>query len=59
MRKIKNKKFDCVEMMHRGAERIREITKDMTEEEELAYWRARTQELIERKKQLTKMRKAS
>lgn len=35
------KSFDCVEMMHEGALRIYEITKDMTEEEELAYWRER------------------
>lgn len=32
------KSFDCVEMMHEGALRIYEETKDMTKEEELAYW---------------------
>ncbi len=32
------KSFDCVEMMHEGALRIYEETKDMTREEELAYW---------------------
>jgi hypothetical protein len=37
----KPKTFDCVEMMHRGAERIYEITKDMTLEEEIVYWRER------------------
>lgn len=40
----KTKTFDCVEMMHRGALRIYEDTKDMTMEEELAYWRQRGQE---------------
>lgn len=33
------KKFDCVEMMHEAALRIYERTKDMTVEEEAAYWR--------------------
>ncbi len=37
------KSFDCVEMMHEGALRIFEETKDMTKEEELAYWRERTE----------------
>jgi len=35
------KKFDCVEMKREGARRIYEATKDMTREEELAYWRER------------------
>jgi len=39
--KTKKKDFDCVEMMHEGALRIYEKTKDMTREEELAYWRER------------------
>ncbi len=34
-----SKSFDCVEMMHEGALRIHEETKEMTKEEELAYWR--------------------
>ena len=40
MKKAK-KDFDCVEMMHEGALRIYEETKDMTKAEELAYWRER------------------
>jgi len=43
MKKTK-KSFDCVEMMHEGALRIYEETKDMTEEEELAYWRRQNEE---------------
>jgi hypothetical protein len=39
----KKKSFDCVEMMHEGALRIYEKTKDMTKEEELAYWRERAE----------------
>ncbi|MFO7974409.1 MAG: hypothetical protein R6V12_07235 [Candidatus Hydrogenedentota bacterium] len=40
---MKKKSFDCVEMMHEGALRIYEKTKDMTKEEELAYWRERAE----------------
>lgn len=39
----KKKHFDCVEMMHKGALRIYEETKDMTREEELEYWHARAE----------------
>ncbi len=39
----KKKRFDCVEMMHEGALRIYEETKDMTKEEELAYWHERAE----------------
>ena len=44
--KTKAKSFDCVEMMDRGALRIYEETKDMTVEEELAYWRLRQVEAL-------------
>jgi hypothetical protein len=40
------KKFDCVEMMHEGALRIYEETKDMSVEEEVAYWRKRHAEAL-------------
>lgn len=53
------KKFDCVEMMHQGAEYVREQTKGMSSEQELEYWRKRTEELLERKRRLSKVRKAS
>ncbi len=42
------KSFDCVEMMHEGALRIYEETKDMTQAEELAYWRRMNE--LDRKK---------
>ncbi len=42
---MKNRTFDCVELQHRGAERIYEQTKGMTMVEELAYWQRRTEEL--------------
>ena len=37
---MKTKAFDCVRMKHQGAERIRSTVKDMTLEEEFAFWQA-------------------
>jgi hypothetical protein len=45
-----NKKFDCVEMKRRGAEAVYEKIKDMTPEEELAYWQAGTEKLRQKQK---------
>jgi len=41
--KTKKKAFDCVEMMHEAGLQIHEILKDMTREEQLAYWRERNE----------------
>ena len=41
---MKTKDFDCVEMKHKGAQQVYEATKDMTVEEEVEYWRKRTEE---------------
>lgn len=43
---MKTKTFDCVEMMHKGAERIHETTRNMSRKAELAYWQARAKELL-------------
>jgi hypothetical protein len=43
---MKTKRFDCVEMMHRGAMRIHEATRSMSRKAELAYWQARQDELL-------------
>ncbi len=56
---MKTKTFDCVEMMHRGAERIRKETAGMSIQEEVAYWRRRTQELLDHRAERRKLRKAS
>ena len=56
---MKTKKFDCVEMMHRGAERVRERTVGMTLEQELGYWRERTAELRKMQRDAKRSRKAS
>ncbi len=45
----KMQKFDCVEMMHRGALRIYEETKGMSVEEELAYWQRRDKPVSKRR----------
>jgi len=42
---VKTKAFDCVEMKRRGAEYVCSITKDMAAEQEMEYWRRRTEEL--------------
>ena len=42
---MKAKKFDCVEMMHRGAKKVQEQIGRMTKEEEMAFWRERSQNL--------------
>ena len=38
------KKFDCVEMKRRGAEKVCQAIQGMTLDEEVAYWRKRTKE---------------
>lgn len=45
---MKAKKFDCVEMMHRGAEEIRKKIRGMTKKEEIAFWRQRSKKLRQR-----------
>ncbi len=57
--KTKEKTFDCVEMMHRGAMRIYEETKGMTIQEELAYWRERHAETMATLKRSRKVRVAA
>ena len=48
----KTKTFDCVEMKRQGAKRLYENTKDMTPEEELAYWQEQSRRLRDEQKQL-------
>jgi len=42
------KRFDCVEMQHRGGELVRKMTEGMTVEEEVAFWKERTHEMVMR-----------
>ena len=53
------KAFDCVELQDRGALAIYERTKDMTREEELAYWAKRSAELRREQEELQRKRAAS
>lgn len=56
---MKKKRFDCVEMMHTGAEHVRRQVAGMTLEEEAEFWRKRTAELKQRQQELAQQRKAS
>ena len=42
------KSFDCVQMKRDGARRVHEAIKGMTVEEEVAFWRQRTEEMRRR-----------
>ena len=39
MMKTKNKKFDCVEMMHNGAKEMQKKISKLTDDEKLIYWK--------------------
>jgi hypothetical protein len=56
---MRTKTFDCVEMKHRGAEKIQGKIKGMTLEQELAFWQERSRELQERQEALQQKRKSS
>ena len=56
---MKIRKFDCVEMMHSGAERVRRHVEGMTLEQEAAYWRQKTRELRKLKREMGRIHKAS
>ena len=55
---MKTKKFDCVEMMHRGAEEVRKRIGNMTREQELEYWREQTERLRRMKRKARPVSKA-
>lgn len=41
---MKTKTFDCVEMKRQGALRVHERLKDMTIEQQIEYWRQRSEQ---------------
>ena len=51
---MRTKKSDCVEMRRRGAARIHRETKGMTLEQQIDYWRQRTEEFRKWHAQLRK-----
>jgi len=56
---MKTKTFDCVAMKRRGAEKVYEMVKDMTVEEEVEFWRQKTEELRKLQKAVQEKRRAS
>jgi hypothetical protein len=48
---MKKGTFDCVEMKRQGAAVVLKKIKSMTREQELEYWRKRTQEMRNTQKQ--------
>jgi hypothetical protein len=53
------KTFDCVEMKHRGAEKVQAKLAAMTLEEQVAYWERRGKEMRARKAAVLARKKAS
>jgi hypothetical protein len=48
----KKKEFDCVVMKHKGAEKVQAEIREMTREQELAYWAEGTNKVREEKERL-------
>jgi len=59
---MKSKKFDCIKVKHQGTLRIYQETKNMTLEQELAYWQRKDRAALirhaQRQKKLSQDRKA-
>ena len=53
------KRFDCVDMKHRAAMKVQAKLSEMSREEQLEYWRVRTDELLEFQRRAVRKRKAS
>ncbi len=53
------KSFDCVDMKHTGAAKVQAKLAGMTREEQLEYWRVRTDELMEFQRKTAAVGKAS
>jgi len=53
-----NKKFDCVKMKHKAAEKIQSKITGFSTKEELAFWNNQTKSLKKHQQQLTKTEKA-
>ena len=53
------KSFDCVDMKHRGAEKVQAKLAGMSREQQLEYWRERTDVLLDFQRRVARKRKAS
>lgn len=49
---LNQKAFDCVQMMHQGAARLRKELADRSSDELKAYWHEKTRILLERQAKL-------
>lgn len=45
---MKTKTFDCVDMKHQGADQLKKTIDQLTDQQKLAFWSERTQELKQR-----------
>ena len=53
----KKKKFDCVEMKHKGAEKLHKVISGMTLDDELSFWKQGTDELKLRQNEIRRSRR--
>lgn len=53
------KTIDCVEMKHKGAEKVQAMLANMTLDEQVAYWELRGKELRKQQAAIRARRKAS
>ena len=49
---MKDKFFDCVEMMHKGQAAVKKRLESLSHEEQLAYWKRRREELQQKQEQV-------
>ena len=53
---MKTKTFDAVEMKRRGQELLRSKLQGLSPEQEIEFWRQRTEELLDRQRRLRAQR---
>jgi hypothetical protein len=56
---MKTKNFDCVEMKRRGAKLVRQRLAGMTREQEIEYWRQRSEQFQRDQERLVAQEKAT
>ena len=49
---VKTKTFDCVEMKRQGQQRIHEQLSGMTRQQQIEYWRKRSEKFMRQQKRL-------
>ncbi|MHB9038907.1 MAG: hypothetical protein ACYC64_19890 [Armatimonadota bacterium] len=53
------KSINCVDMKHKGAAKVQAKLAGMSREQQLEYWRVRTDELLDFQRRVVRKRKAS